>query len=184
MAVVACIAAVGDDYIPASLTSIPKTAARHGRECRIFTTRPISGGMDDGTLLPTSSTPRKVRRLITVSCRLFRPSTRRREPLNVAALDGNARGFRDDAPVDNMPYQISVQSKGRRASPLSKPLSFLPPAFPPIQAKREKWFTTRHRLLSYLTCRLCAFDTEGQAGCRSEGQTLPRWPDCPRAFMW
>ncbi len=54
---------------------------------------------------------------------------------------------------DNMPYRNigTVKGKARTLRFRQKPLSFLPPAFPPIQAKQEKWFTTRHRLLSYLT---------------------------------
>ncbi len=104
------------------------------------------------------------------------------EPLNVAALDGNARGFRDDAPVDNMPYQISVQSKGRRA--LSAVRSLYPFSlrrFPPIQAKQEKvvYDPASASVISYDARRLCAFDTEGRlvaAERRADSATMAGLP--------
>ena len=144
-------------------------------------------GHGRGTLLPTSSTPRKVRRLITVSCRLFRTVYRDGEPLNVAALDGNARGFGDDAPVDVCLIGISVQSRGRRAlSACQKPLSLSPSGVSlPFRAKQEKWFTTRHRLLSYLTMHAdCArLIPEARLVAMRQKGRLCRWPDCPRAHL-
>lgn len=169
-----CIAAVGDDYIPGKSDLYTEDGGKTWeRVSDLYDKADIRGhGRWDITahLVDTPEGPEVDYSLMPFVQTVYRDG----EPLNVAALDGNARGFRDDAPVDNMPYQISVQSKEGAHSPLSEAFILSPSGVSALsdEAGKVVYDPASASVISYDARRLCAFDTEGRLVAMSEGHTL------------